>query len=62
MKLCYFEDTDTLYIELKIQTLQNQKIWMKTRFWTWISKAILLLSPWSKRTDLQNLTVSGIAA
>jgi len=51
MKLCYFEDTDTLYIELKIQTLQNQKIWMKTRFWTWISKAILLLSPWNMRAN-----------
>ena len=49
MKMSYFEDTDTLYIEFKDSDKNNDII-------------ALTVEHASSRTDIQNLTLSGIAA
>ncbi|MAY02703.1 MAG: hypothetical protein CMQ38_06975 [Gammaproteobacteria bacterium] len=65
MKLCYFEDTDTLYIELKNTDITESKdLYENTILDLDIEGNIVAITMEhaSKRTDLQNLTVSGIAA
>lgn len=65
MKMSYFEDTDTLYIEFKSdEVVETKDLDENTLLDLDISGNILSITVEhaSKRTDISQLTLSGIAA
>lgn len=65
MKLSYFEDTDTLYIELKQSDIAETKDMDENTILDLDSEGNIVaitLEHASSRTDLQKPTLSGIAA
>lgn len=65
MKLSYFKDTDTLYIELKSTDISESKGLDDNTVLDLDSEGNIVaitMEHASQRTDVQNLTLSGIAA
>ena len=65
MKLSYFKDTDTLYIELKPDSsVETRELDENTLLEVDANKEVVALTieHASTRTDINNLTLSGIAA
>ncbi len=65
MKMSYFEDTDTLYIEFKETKINNSKdLDENTILDLDINNDIIAITVEhaSTRTDIHNITLSGIAA
>lgn len=65
MKLSYFKDTDTLYIEFKEDTaVETRELDENTLLEVDANQDIVALTieHASSRTDIDNLTLSGIAA
>ncbi|MEX0902335.1 MAG: DUF2283 domain-containing protein [Pseudohongiellaceae bacterium] len=65
MKLSYFEDTDTLYIELKQSDIVESKDLDENTILDVDAAGDIVaitMEHASMRTDVQNLTLSGIAA
>jgi len=65
MKLSYFEDTDTLYIELKNTSIAESRDMDENTIIDLDAEGnvvAITVEHASTRTDLQTLTVSGIAA
>ena len=65
MKICYFEDTDTLYIEYKAADTEETKELDENTLLDVDSQGNIVaitVEHASKRTDIQQLTLSGIAA
>ena len=65
MKVSYFEDTDTLYIELKQADIRESKDLDENTILDLDSEGNIVaitMEHASTRTDVHNLTLSGIAA
>ena len=65
MKICYFEDTDTLYIQFKVADIEETKELDENTLLDVDSQGNIVaitVEHASKRTDIQQLTLSGIAA
>ena len=65
MKVSYFEDTDTLYIELKQTDIRESKDLDENTILDLDSEGNIVaitMEHASTRTDVHNLTLSGIAA
>jgi len=65
MKMSYFEDTDTLYIEFKNSDISESKDLDENTILDLDKNnniIALTVEHASTRTDIQNLTLSGIAA
>jgi len=65
MKMSYFEDTDTLYIEFKDSNISESKDLDENTILDLDKNneiVALTVEHASTRTDVQNLTLSGIAA
>ena len=65
LKICYFEDTDTLYIEFKVADIEETKELDENTLLDVDSQGNIVaitVEHASKRTDIQQLTLSGIAA
>ena len=65
MKVSYFEDTDTLYIEFKEDSVSETKDLDENTLLDLDSSGNIVaitLEHASKRTDINQLTLSGIAA
>ena len=65
MKMSYFEDTDTLYIEFKNSEVSESKDLDENTILDLDKNneiIALTVEHASSRTDIQNLTLSGIAA
>lgn len=65
MKLSYFDDTDTLYIEFKVSDITETKELDENTLLELDANqdlVALTIEHASSRTDIESLTVSGIAA
>ena len=65
MKMSYFDDTDTLYIEFKKSDIKKSKDLDENTILDLDSNndvVAITVEHASARTDIQNLTLSGIAA
>ncbi len=65
MKLSYFEDTDTLYIELKNTDISESRDLDESTVLDLDAEGNIVaitMEHASRRTDVQKLTLSGIAA
>jgi uncharacterized protein YuzE len=65
MKLSYFEDTDTLYIELKSTDISESRDLDESTVLDLDAEGNIVaitMEHASRRTDVQKLTLSGIAA
>ncbi|MDR4517293.1 MAG: DUF2283 domain-containing protein [Nitrosomonas sp.] len=65
MKICYFEDTDTLYIEFKTADIEETKEQDENTPLNVDSQGNIVaitVEHASMRTDIQQLTLAGIAA